>query len=183
MINVHYLNLSWNYNRLIKHRFLMHISRELTLQSANYFSQRKIEYQPNGKSVWWIWYYSLRSCDLLISRAFQEKRKNTWFANPFTPSVPFLCLFAIFKVCVSPLWWHVFLGSLPSWSRVRFLRSKFLCEIYKTQCWLDGLVGWWLGRGWYVAQQDYHLSNNRATGNSNTLESSSKKTQCYLVCL
>ena len=55
------------------------------------------------------------------------------------------------------------------------MRSKFLCEIYKTQCWLDGLVGWWLGRGWYVAQQDYHLSTNRATGNSNTLESSSKK--------
>ena len=60
------------------------------------------------------------------------------------------------------------------------MRSKFLCEIYKTQCWLDGLVGWWLGRGWYVAQQDYHLSTNRATGNSKTLESSSKKTQCYL---
>ena len=60
------------------------------------------------------------------------------------------------------------------------MRSKFLCEIYKTQCWLDGLVGWWLGRGWYVAQQDCHLSTNRATGNSKTLESSSKKTQCYL---
>ena len=41
--------------------------------------------------------------------------------------------------------------------------SRVDLYVDKTQCWLDGLVGWWFGRGWYViAQQDYHLSNIRA---------------------
>ena len=133
--------------------------------------------------------YYITLYDLVISlspylQSISRKTQKHMKSQPPNPALPILYLFAIFKVWFSPLCWHVFLGSLPSWSRVRFLRSKFLCEIDKTQCWLDGLVvGWWFGRGWYVAQRDHHLSNNRAIENSNTLESSSKKTQSWLVGL
>ena len=53
---------------------------------------------------------------LYISRVFQEKRKNTWF-NSSTPPLPILYLFAIFKVWVSPIWWHVLLGKASKKNR------------------------------------------------------------------